>query len=203
MTLAIAHKTPKRRGADRHRCDPRGAPAVLAGGCRRRVRRALQALSHHQDHRRPFWRRVRQGAVPQARHQLRDREAAQVRPLPRPVAAAEQRPHHAAEARPPRLADRRSRAPRVARRQGLDRPRPARPRRLGECRCRRRRCDPAAVLRSVHGLRLRGRAVRRRRRVGSWSALGRKRRPRRTKRAAVRNMAGPFHFRGTAILGES
>jgi hypothetical protein len=65
-------------------------------------------------------RRVRQGAVPQAWPPLRDREAAQVRPLPRSVAAAEQRPHHVAEARPPRLADRRSRAPRVACRQGFD-----------------------------------------------------------------------------------
>ena len=37
------------------------------------------------------------------------------------------------------------------------------------------------------------------RRVGSWSASGRKRRRKRTKRALVRNMAGPFHFRGTAI----
>jgi len=38
---------------------------------------------------------------------------------------------------------------------------------------------------------------------GSGSRSGRKRRPRRTKRALGRNMAGPFHFRGTAILGES
>ena len=42
---------------------------------------------------------------------------------------------------------------------------PARTRRPGECRCRRRRCDPAAVLRSVHGLWLEMKSIHRPRRL--------------------------------------
>jgi len=68
---------------------------------------------------------------------------------------------------------------------------------------RRRSPTSADTTRACAGCRATTTSVRRRRRVGSWPAFGRKRRPRRTKRALVRNMAGPFHFRGTANLGKS
>ena len=186
-----------------HRRRPRSAAAVLASGRRRRVRHAAARSIAS----------PRSLAITTAASSSRSRsagtasatrsQAAQVRSVPRPVAAAE-RGHISCRARPARLADRRSRAPRVARRQGFDRPRPARTRRPGECRCRRRRCDPAAVLRSVHGLRLR---VRPASAADAGLEAGRlwvERGGRGVQSAPlVRNMAGPFHFRGTAILGES
>ena len=75
---------------------------------------------------------------------------------------------------------------------------------LGECRGRRRRCDPAALLRSVHGLRLRVRTASPSDAGLETGRLWVERGGRDVQSASLaRKMAGPFHFRGMAILGES
>ena len=96
MTLAIAHKTTRPdETSDRGRC-PRSAAAVLAIGRGRRLRHAAQELSRQQGCWRSLRRRVREGTVPPARHQLRSLQAAQVRSVQGHAAVAQRWPHHLA-----------------------------------------------------------------------------------------------------------
>ena len=85
FTMAVAHRDGERLC---RRCHPRGEAAVQPGGRHRRLRCPAQDLSHLKGDRRPLRWRVSARVVPQARHHIPVQREAEVRPVPRPAAAA-------------------------------------------------------------------------------------------------------------------